>query len=89
MYHSNITLIMIENNQPISDNIYFEKLNIIFDSLVLLYGLDDLINIKNVEKFKREIRVSINLLNFHFNLQRFPQIQSVCGLHMLKQPNCL
>lgn len=57
---------MIENNQPINDNIYFEKMNLIFDSLVLLYGLDDLINIKNVEKFKREIRVRMNEREINF-----------------------
>ncbi len=66
MYHSNITLIMIENNQPINDNVYFDKMNLIFDSLVLLYGLDDLINIKNVEKFKREIRVPLRFIFFFF-----------------------
>jgi hypothetical protein len=66
MYHSNITLIMIENNQPVNDNVYFDKMNLIFDSLVLLYGLDDLINIKNVEKFKREIRVPPSSSSFIF-----------------------
>lgn len=60
MYHSNLTLILIENVEPLDENIYFEKLNLLFDALVLLYGLDDLINIKNMEKFKREIRVCIN-----------------------------
>ena len=30
-----------------------------YDSMVILFGLDDLSSIKNVERFKRDIRVSI------------------------------
>ena len=59
MYSSNITLILIENLQPVSDHFYFQKLDLLFDAMVFMYGLDDLINISNVEKFKKEIRVSL------------------------------
>ena len=57
MYHSNITLILVEELLPIDEQFYFDKMDLLFDTLVLMYGLDDLINITNPEKFKKEIRV--------------------------------
>jgi len=57
-YHSNITLILIEQLMPIDERVYFDKIDLIFDSLVFMYGLDDLININNVDKLKKEIKVT-------------------------------
>ncbi len=59
MYHSNVTLILVEKLEAIDENIYFHKLDLLFDALVFLYGLEDLINIQSVEKFKREIKVCL------------------------------
>jgi hypothetical protein len=48
---------LVEELEAIDENVYFHKLDLIFDALVFLYGLEDLMNIQNVEKFKREIKV--------------------------------
>ena len=48
----------MEELAPVDEQKYlFDKIDLIFDSLVLMHGLDDLINISNKEKFKREIKV--------------------------------
>ena len=58
MYNSNITLILIEDSvSAIAEEVLFNKLDMLFDALVLLYGIDDLINIASVDNFKKEIRV--------------------------------
>ncbi len=46
---------------PVDERVYFDKIDLLFDALVLMYGLDDLIKINNVEKFKKEIRVNFIL----------------------------
>lgn len=38
-----------------------ELLDIAYDGMVMLFGLDDLISIKNVERFKRDIRVRVTV----------------------------
>lgn len=71
MYHSNITLILIEEAaRAIDDRAYLKKLDLLFDALVLMYGLDDLVNISNVEKFKKEIKVIISYIK-HPDIRRF------------------
>lgn len=60
MYQANLTLILVEPIDAFDENVYFRKLDLIFDALVILYGLEDLINISNVEKFKKEIQVIFN-----------------------------
>ncbi len=64
MYNSNITLILVENLQPVSDGYYFKKLDLLFDAMVFMYGIEDLMKIINIEKFKKEIRVNKLCLNF-------------------------
>ena len=39
-----------------------ELLDTAYDGMVMLFGLDDLISIKNVERFKRDIRVNLHIL---------------------------
>jgi hypothetical protein len=56
-FHSSITLILVEELMPIDDRVYYNKLDLLFDAMILFYGLDDIINIANIEKFKKEIKV--------------------------------
>ncbi|ELU10103.1 hypothetical protein CAPTEDRAFT_17914 [Capitella teleta] len=56
-FYDSLTLIIITQDDNASDLHLTQTLDLVFHSLVLLYGLDDLSNIKNVERFKREIRV--------------------------------
>lgn len=62
-YHSSLMLILIETLEPIDENVYFHKLDLLFDSLVFMYGLDDLISIADVETFQREIKIAFPLLD--------------------------
>ena len=54
---------------PVDERVYFDKLDLLFDALVLMYGLDDLIKIDNVEKFKKEIRVNKTIFSFIQNIK--------------------
>lgn len=57
MYHSNLTLILIEPIEPFDEIFYLRKLDMIFEAMVMMYGLEDLKNIENVEKFKKDIKI--------------------------------
>ncbi|KAJ8298694.1 hypothetical protein KUTeg_022754 [Tegillarca granosa] len=59
MDFSNITLIVVTEDDLADDCHLNNLLNYVFNSMVLLCGLDELTNIKNVEKLKREIKVCI------------------------------
>ena len=46
-----------------ADNCHLNHiLTLVFDAMVLLCGQDELINIKNVERFKKDIKVCLMLL---------------------------
>ncbi|KAH9500532.1 hypothetical protein Btru_072190 [Bulinus truncatus] len=56
-FHSSLVLIAVMGRDGASDDSHMGKLlENVFSAMVLLYGLDDLVNIKNVERFKKEIR---------------------------------
>ncbi|ESO95322.1 hypothetical protein LOTGIDRAFT_117207 [Lottia gigantea] len=57
-YLNSITLIIITSEDNADDCHLRKLLDNIFYSMVLLYGEDELANIKNLERFKREIKVS-------------------------------
>ena len=52
-----ITLILVADKTLYSEWQIDGVLEMVYDSMVLLLGLDDLISFKNVERFKRDIRV--------------------------------
>uniref|UniRef100_A0A2C9KJ92 FUZ/MON1/HPS1 first Longin domain-containing protein n=1 Tax=Biomphalaria glabrata TaxID=6526 RepID=A0A2C9KJ92_BIOGL len=57
-FHNSLVLIAVMGRDGASDDAHMGKLlDNVFHAMVLLYGLDDLVNIKNVERFKKEIRV--------------------------------
>ena len=73
IYHANITLILIEESSAHSEQVSFRKLDLLFDALVFMYGLEDLLNIQNVEKFKLDIKIAYPLIDAilrgeHFDL---------------------
>lgn len=61
MYHANVVLILVETLTCHDEHVSFRKLDLLFDALVFMYGLDDLINISNVDKFKKDIKVCIQI----------------------------
>lgn len=43
-----------------ASDVYLSRLlDYIFQCMVIVYGLEDLTNIKNIERFKKEIKVSV------------------------------
>ena len=52
-----LSLVVIGNQDGSSDVHMTTLLDLIFNAMVLLYGLEDATNIKHVERFKREIKV--------------------------------
>jgi hypothetical protein len=58
MYHANLTLVLVETDCGLDDAVYTNKLDLLFDAIVLQHGLDDIINVKHIEKFQRQINVS-------------------------------
>ncbi|XP_014662287.1 PREDICTED: protein fuzzy homolog [Priapulus caudatus] len=61
--HGSITLILVTRDDGGSDACLRHLLAAVFDAMVLLVGLDDLINIKNVERLKRELKCCYKLID--------------------------
>ena len=57
-----ITLILVADKSLYTKRQVEELLDTAYDGMVMLFGLDDLISIKNVERFKRDIRVNLHIL---------------------------
>lgn len=57
VFHDSLTMILITDDDQ-ADNCHLNHiLTLVFDAMVLLCGQDELINIKNVERFKKDIKV--------------------------------
>ena len=67
MYFSNLTLILIEPIEPFDEGFYLRKLDMLFEAMVMMYGLEDLKNIENIEKFKQEIKIVFPLIDLILN----------------------
>ncbi|XP_064415622.1 protein fuzzy homolog isoform X2 [Latimeria chalumnae] len=63
VFHSSITLIVLTSDDCASDLYLGRLLENVFNAMVLVVGLDDLINIKNVERLKRDLRASYQLID--------------------------
>ena len=50
-------MILIASDDQADDCHLNHILTLVFDAMVLLCGQEDLVNIKNVERFKKEIKV--------------------------------
>lgn len=59
MYDSNITLVLIEKLMPIDERVYFNKIDLLYDGIVFMYGTEDIKTMNSSEKFKKEIKVKI------------------------------
>uniref|UniRef100_A0A8C4SLP5 Fuzzy planar cell polarity protein n=1 Tax=Erpetoichthys calabaricus TaxID=27687 RepID=A0A8C4SLP5_ERPCA len=63
VYHESITLIAVSSEEGASE-LYLERLlENVFSCMVLILGLDDLANIKNVERLKRDLRSCYKLID--------------------------
>lgn len=62
-FHNSITLIMVCQDDNSSDIHMQRLLEYVFQAMVLVYGKDELVSIKNVDRFKKEIKVSYSLVD--------------------------
>uniref|UniRef100_A0A8C4Q938 FUZ/MON1/HPS1 first Longin domain-containing protein n=1 Tax=Eptatretus burgeri TaxID=7764 RepID=A0A8C4Q938_EPTBU len=58
-FHNTITMMLVTDDNQSSEAYLQRLLTSFFDAMVLLVGLEDLANIKNVERLKRDLRVSV------------------------------
>ncbi|KAK3581473.1 hypothetical protein CHS0354_031799 [Potamilus streckersoni] len=63
VFHDSITLIIVTGDDSADDIHLNNLLSQVCDAMVLLYGLEDLANIKNIERFKREIKICSQLID--------------------------
>uniref|UniRef100_A0A8C0XMD3 Protein fuzzy n=1 Tax=Castor canadensis TaxID=51338 RepID=A0A8C0XMD3_CASCN len=62
-FHDSITLIVLSSEEGISELRLERLLQMIFGAMVLLVGLEELTNIRNVERLKKELRASYHLID--------------------------
>ncbi|KAG8433934.1 hypothetical protein GDO86_012340 [Hymenochirus boettgeri] len=63
VFHESINLIVMSSESGASDLSLNRLLENVFNSMVLLIGLEDLVNIKNVERLKKDLRACYRLID--------------------------
>ncbi|XP_051899095.1 protein fuzzy homolog isoform X2 [Pristis pectinata] len=63
VFQDSITLIVMSSEEDASDLYLSRLLDNVFSAMVLVIGLDDLVNLKNVERLKRELRACYKLID--------------------------
>ncbi|XP_024624125.1 protein fuzzy homolog isoform X2 [Neophocaena asiaeorientalis asiaeorientalis] len=62
-FHDSITLIVLSSEEGTSELRLERLLQMVFGAMVLLVGLEELTNIRNVERLKKELRASYRLID--------------------------
>ncbi|XP_058385886.1 protein fuzzy homolog isoform X2 [Diceros bicornis minor] len=62
-FHDSITLIVLSSEEGTSELRLERLLQMVFGAVVLLVGLEELTNIRNVERLKKELRASYHLID--------------------------
>ncbi|XP_011821401.1 PREDICTED: protein fuzzy homolog isoform X1 [Mandrillus leucophaeus] len=62
-FHDSITLIVLSSEEGISELRLERLLQMVFGAMVLLVGLEELTNIRNVERLKKDLRASYCLID--------------------------
>ncbi|XP_047646077.1 protein fuzzy homolog isoform X2 [Phacochoerus africanus] len=62
-FHDSITLIVLSSEEGTSELRLERLLQMVFGAMVLLVGLEELTNIRNVERLKKELRASYHLID--------------------------
>ncbi|XP_053460553.1 protein fuzzy homolog isoform X1 [Nycticebus coucang] len=62
-FHDSITLIVLSSEEGISELRLERLLQMVFGAMVLFVGLEELTNIRNVERVKKELRASYHLID--------------------------
>ena len=80
-YHNSVRLIIVVPLDSVTDFHIHRLLDNIFQCLVLLVGLDDLIALRNIDRVKRELRASFNVIDYLLNgLQPSEKTPLFCDL---------
>ena len=66
-YHNSVRLIVVVPLDSVSDFHIHRLLDNIFQAMVLLVGLDDLIALRNIERVKRELRAAYGVIDCLLN----------------------
>uniref|UniRef100_A0A140LI68 Fuzzy planar cell polarity protein n=1 Tax=Mus musculus TaxID=10090 RepID=A0A140LI68_MOUSE len=62
-FHDSITLIVLSSEEGTSELRLERMLHMVFGAMVLIVGLEELTNIRNVERLKKELRASYCLID--------------------------
>ncbi|XP_041497716.1 protein fuzzy homolog isoform X1 [Microtus oregoni] len=62
-FHDSITLILLSSEEGTSELRLERTLHMVFGAMVLIVGLEELTNIRNVERLKKELRASYCLID--------------------------
>ncbi|XP_049977298.1 protein fuzzy homolog [Alexandromys fortis] len=62
-FHDSITLILLSSEEGTSELRLERTLHMVFGAMVLIVGLEELTNIRNVERLKKELRASYSLID--------------------------
>ncbi|XP_052798881.1 protein fuzzy homolog [Mya arenaria] len=62
-FHDSVTLIVVSEDDNADDCHLTNLLTYVFNIMVLLLGMDDVTNIRNVERFKKDVRVCFPLID--------------------------
>ena len=80
-YHNSVRLIIVVPLDSVTDFHIHRLLDNIFQCLVLMVGLDDLIALRNIDRIKRELRASFNVIDCLLNgLQPSDKTPLFCDL---------
>ncbi|XP_077994990.1 protein fuzzy homolog [Glandiceps talaboti] len=63
VYHESITLIVVMSDDGSTDTHLYRLLDNVFNAMVLLVGLEDLVTVKNVERLKRDLKACYKLVD--------------------------
>ncbi|KAL6053670.1 hypothetical protein STEG23_018903 [Scotinomys teguina] len=62
-FHDSITLIVVSSEEDTSELSLERMLHMVFGAMVLIVGLEELTNIRNVERLKKDLRASYCLID--------------------------
>ncbi|XP_064634720.1 protein fuzzy homolog [Lineus longissimus] len=79
VFHDSIKLILVSHDDQANDKYYLQCLDLLFNGMVLLCGLEELTKIRNVERLKKEIKVSLPLAETLLEQADLPLICDLTG----------
>nr|XP_023967968.1 protein fuzzy homolog isoform X4 [Chrysemys picta bellii] len=63
VFHNSITLIVLSSEEGVSDFALGRLLDNAFSAMVLILGLEELVNVRNIERLKKDLRACYKLID--------------------------